>query len=135
MIDILWDSGILLWAGLAAAVVLPRLSKAFKERQDGKVVAWLAVAVAVGWWLSDAYQTEVERRSLRPVVPVYHPQPAYQPGSVDFGEGGSGDFTGYENPAPGDDGSDDCAPGQSPVYVGANDPSGLDGDGDGIGCE
>ncbi len=42
---------------------------------------------------------------------------------------------GYENPAPGNDGSYDCAPGQGPVYVGANDPAGLDADGDGIGCE
>jgi hypothetical protein len=41
----------------------------------------------------------------------------------------------YENPAPGDDGSYDCPPGGGPVYVGSNDPAGLDGDGDGIGCE
>ncbi|MEX0754119.1 MAG: hypothetical protein WD556_03240 [Actinomycetota bacterium] len=43
--------------------------------------------------------------------------------------------TGYENPAPGDDGSFDCPPGGGPVYVGDDDPAGLDGDGDGIGCE
>ena len=42
---------------------------------------------------------------------------------------------GYENPAPGNDGSYDCPPGGGPVYVGSNDPAGLDGDGDGIGCE
>jgi hypothetical protein len=41
----------------------------------------------------------------------------------------------YENPAPGDDGSYDCPPGGGPVYVGSNDPAGLDGDGDSIGCE
>jgi hypothetical protein len=43
--------------------------------------------------------------------------------------------SGYENPAPGNDGSFDCVPGQAPVYVGSNDPAGLDGDGDGVGCE
>jgi hypothetical protein len=42
---------------------------------------------------------------------------------------------GYENPAPGDDGTADCVPGQAPVYVGSNDPNGLDRDGDGWGCE
>ena len=42
---------------------------------------------------------------------------------------------GYENPAPGNDGSYDCPPGGGPVDVGSNDPAGLDGDGDGIGCE
>jgi hypothetical protein len=43
--------------------------------------------------------------------------------------------TGYENPALGDDGSSDCPPGGGAVYVGSSDPAGLDGDGDGIGCE
>jgi uncharacterized membrane protein len=52
----------------------------------------------------------------------------YTPGD-DYGTGG------YENPAPGNDGTPDCAPGQGPVYVGSGDPYGLDGDGDGIGCE
>jgi hypothetical protein len=42
---------------------------------------------------------------------------------------------GYENPAPGNDGTIDCPPGGGPVYVGSNDPNGYDGDGDGIGCE
>ena len=42
---------------------------------------------------------------------------------------------GFENPAPGNDGSYDCPPGGGPVYVGSSDPAGLDGDGDGIGCE
>ena len=41
----------------------------------------------------------------------------------------------YENPALGDDGSYDCPPGGGPVFVGSSDPAGLDGDGDGIGCE
>ncbi len=53
-------------------------------------------------------------------------RPAYQPPAIPGG---------YENPAPGDDGSYDCPPGGAPVYVGSNDPAGLDGDGDGIGCE
>lgn len=44
-------------------------------------------------------------------------------------------YGGYENPAPGNDGSFDCVPGQAPIYVGSNDPAGLDGDGDGVGCE
>ena len=49
--------------------------------------------------------------------------PAYVPG------------TGFaEDPAPGDDGSLDCGS-HGPVYVGSNDPMGLDGDGDGWGCE
>jgi hypothetical protein len=39
-----------------------------------------------------------------------------------------------ENPAPGDDGSLDCGS-SGPVYVGGSDPMGLDGDGDGWGCE
>jgi Prokaryotic membrane lipoprotein lipid attachment site len=47
----------------------------------------------------------------------------------DYGTGG------YENPAPGNDGTPDCAPGQGPVYVGSSDPYGLDRDGDGWGCE
>jgi hypothetical protein len=42
---------------------------------------------------------------------------------------------GYENPAPGDDGSYDCPPGGGAVWVGSNDPANLDGDGDGWGCE
>jgi hypothetical protein len=49
---------------------------------------------------------------------------------------GAGGYSGgYENPAPGNDGTPDCVPGQGPVYVGSNDPNGLDGDGDGWGCE
>jgi len=47
----------------------------------------------------------------------------------DYGTGG------YENPAPGDDGTPDCAPGQPPVWVGNDDPYDLDGNGDGWGCE
>jgi hypothetical protein len=42
---------------------------------------------------------------------------------------------GYENPAPGDDGSYDCPPGGGPIAVPPCDPAGLDADGDGIGCE
>jgi hypothetical protein len=53
----------------------------------------------------------------------------YSPGTITTGH------SGYENPAPGDDGTADCSPGQAPVYVGTNDPNGLDRDGDGIGCE
>jgi hypothetical protein len=42
---------------------------------------------------------------------------------------------GYENPAPGDDGTPDCPPAGGPVLVPANDPYGLDGNGNGVGCE
>jgi hypothetical protein len=63
-------------------------------------------------------------------------QPSYEnPEPRDDGSGSFDFQPGYENPAPGDDGSWDCAPGQGPVPVGPDDPNGLDGDGDGIGCE
>jgi hypothetical protein len=42
---------------------------------------------------------------------------------------------GYENPAPGDDGTPACPPDGGPVLVPANDAYGLDGNGDGVGCE
>ncbi len=74
--------------------------------------------------------------------PAYSSGPYSGSGSSSYGSDGStyapGDdygTGGYENPAPGNDGTPDCAPGQGPVYVGSSDPYGLDGDGDGIGCE
>jgi hypothetical protein len=59
----------------------------------------------------------------------FRPITITSPGATTTGHGG------YENPATGDDGTADCSPGQAPVYVGSSDPNGLDGDGDGIGCE
>lgn len=41
----------------------------------------------------------------------------------------------YENPAAGNDGTPDCPPGGGPLWVGDDDPYGLDGDGDGWACE
>jgi hypothetical protein len=54
---------------------------------------------------------------------------------VPFVPSPAGGLGGYENPAPGNDGSYDCPPGGEPVYVGSNDPAGLDADSDGWGCE
>lgn len=76
------------------------------------------------------------RANLKPgdLIEPHHPPDVGEftvpvaPGN-DYGTGG------YENPAPGNDGTPDCAPGQGPVYVGSNDPYGLDRDGDGWGCE
>ena len=63
-------------------------------------------------------------------VTIVVADPPREPRSLgDYGTGG------YENPAPGDDGTPDCAPGQPPVWVGDNDPYDLDGDGNGWGCE
>jgi hypothetical protein len=85
-----------------------------------------------GWNVAQAHST-------RPTPPlrIYAPAPAWG-GSANTGYVPSVSYpynTGYENPAPGNDGSYDCPPGGGPVYVGSNDPANLDGDGDGIGCE
>jgi hypothetical protein len=75
---------------------------------------------------SPAYQPPLyEPPALYDPPPVYEP-PLYDPSYPDSG------FA--EDPAPGDDGSLDCGT-SGPVYVGSSDPMGLDGDGDGIGCE
>jgi hypothetical protein len=72
----------------------------------------LALAAVLVWWgLLAATGNASSPR------PVYHRPP------------------GYENPAPGNDGTPDCPPGGGPVYVGSTNPNGFDGDGDGLGCE
>lgn len=118
-----------------------------------------------GWWVAGAvlalivWNTYQENHKPDPVTPLYTNVSSYSGtstsashGSESYGSGygsdsyGSGSYGsgygtddygtgGYENPAPGNDGTPDCAPGQGPVYVGNNDPYGLDGDGDGWGCE
>jgi hypothetical protein len=78
---------------------------------------WVVVLSVVGVIVLSAHSDTPE--PVRPAYPVYQVP----------GHGG------YENPAPGDDGTADCPPGGGPVYVGSNDPNNLDHDGDGWGCE
>jgi hypothetical protein len=100
-----------------------------------------AIAVVVGVFLLGgciALSTQQDEAPSRPEVfvpSVYAPDNgASDLGGTSFDPDYS-DHIGYENPAAGDDGSFDCAPGGGPVFVGSSDPAGLDGDGDGIGCE
>ena len=90
-------------------------------------VGWLIIGAILLFLFVRAQLTDA------PPTPNYNGPvgnaPPYNPPTFDSGG------TGYENPAPGDDGSSDCPPGGGPVYVGSSDPAGLDGDGDGIGCE
>ena len=118
---------------------------------------WLLVAVGLIWYFAEQGNSDLpEPTPVAPITSNYETDPgtsdpSYDPG-YDYGydsdpgydsgydSGDESDYgyeydTGYENPAPGDDGSFDCAPGQGPVMVAPGDPNGLDGDGDGIGCE
>lgn len=99
----------------------------------------------LGWWVAAVvvlllwHPWSGDRPEPAPPVPVNFTNTRYTNPS-DTGIGSTGPLytpsqVGYENPAPGDDGTADCVPGQGPVYVGSSDPNGLDGDGDGIGCE
>jgi hypothetical protein len=115
-------------------------------------VGWWILAAIVGWivWTN----SQADEPAPSPPAPVYYndpyvplppptrEQPSYSGGlpvptrtPLPLGGGTYKPIGGYENPAPGDDGTFDCAPGQGPVYVGPGDPNGLDGDGDGVGCE
>jgi hypothetical protein len=93
---------------------------------------WLIIIAIAGlaWW--NNYRTEHPSRPARvPVVVApagavsLSPYPAFSTST----------HGGYENPAPGDDGTADCPPGGAPVYVGTNDPNNLDANGDGWGCQ
>lgn len=104
---------------------------------SGKSKTWVWIVLVVFAWLAwSMYQQSREAdqpTSFQPYVGVNQPI-SDDPGSfLDPAEPPGGTY--YENPAPGDDGSYDCPPGGGPVYVGSNDPAGLDGDGDGWGCE
>jgi hypothetical protein len=95
-----------------AKVHAERRRRMEEEAKQRRIVGWLiaaAIAGMIGWFYLNEQQ-----------------QP--DPSRYNFGPG-------YENPAPGNDGSVDCAPGQGPIFVGSSDPAGLDGDGDGVGCE
>ena len=81
------------------------------------------------------YETETPSYLDPSPRPRWKPKPRRPRGPRLWLPSSSGGHGGYENPAPGDDGTADCVPGQGPVYVGSNDPNGLDGDGDGWGCE
>lgn len=102
---------------------------------------WLIGVIAVVW-VGGSLGHSVAKPAPRPAYP-YVPSPAplgtLAPGSSYYGgyqsPPASSYYGGYENPAPGNDGSSDCPPGGGPVYVGSNDPSNFDGDGDGVGCE
>lgn len=109
--------------GAAGALLAASASASSKKTGvahiEGGVSFWVVVLCVFGIAVISSHWQD-------PPIPS-HRQPAvggnYQPGG------------GYENPAPGNDGSFDCPPGGGPVYVGSNDPAGLDGDGDGTGCE
>ncbi len=96
-----------------------------KNKSYNTALVWLIViGVGVGLiWLNN--RSSASTPSQRPA----YTEPIYNP---DIGPSTHG---GYENPAPGDDGTADCPPGGDPVWVGSYDPKGLDGDGDGWGCE
>jgi hypothetical protein len=98
-------------------------------------VGWIVIAAMLILWFLAAQSDDA------PASPTYNP-PSYSGAGTytsDPGDAGMTEFdspgTYYENPAPGDDGSSDCPPGGGPVVVAPGDPAGLDGDGDGIGCE
>lgn len=115
----------LLLFGSAGALVIGSRSLDLRGGGTGRVEGgvWFWVAVLCFFGLSVVASHWQEPSSSRPSInePVYGSPP---PGGVY-----------YENPAPGDDGSYDCPPGGGPIYVGDSDPAGLDGDGDGLGCE
>jgi hypothetical protein len=83
-----------------------------------ELVTWVIIIGIVAVLVFDGIRNSQERSTYDPGVVVPNTN-----------------VGGYENPAPGDDGSYDCPPGDGPVYVGSYDPAGLDGDGDGWGCE
>lgn len=91
-----------------------RYNEAARHDLRDSVVGWVIALVVGGVLLAACIQNN------------------FQSSPQEYRPGGGG---GYENPAPGNDGSYDCAPGQGPVVVGGSDPGGLDRDGDGIGCE
>jgi hypothetical protein len=89
----------------------------------GAFVVWLAISAATGNASSQrpTYRYTPGYENPAPGASSQRPTYRYTPG--------------YENPAPGDDGTPDCPPGGGPVLVPANDPYGLDGNGNGVGCE
>ena len=102
------------------------------------ILAGIVLVIFVVMLVADASQKHRDPVAPSPYVGVIAPAPPIAPAAPDIPAVpslGGGVDTGYENPAAGDDGSFDCVPGQAPVYVGTYDPAGLDGDGDGWGCE
>ncbi len=109
--------------------MVPVRKKTLWEEWRGTILFLLIVGAILGY----GYWNNHHDRSPHRPTP-YQQTPLW----ADQGSTGYGTRTthgGYENPAPGDDGTADCPPGGGPVYVGLNDPNGLDGDGDGWGCE
>jgi hypothetical protein len=138
MWNIARESGVIVWGAVAALILVPWWRRVTQEGDGTGKAGPIIVGAMVGYVRFSMYKNEERNREVVPTyqVPIY---PSVDDGGwtdpgYDLPPGG-GFQPGYENPAPGDDGSYDCAPGQAPVQVAPGDPYNLDADGDGVGCE